>query len=82
LALGQMAFDGVLRSWRATGWELPRMRFKHGAWHNLANELPVLAASYHPSRQNTNTGVLTDAMLDQVLMRIRDFLKGKSDIYE
>ena len=74
LALGQLAFDGVQRAWREQGHAVPRMRFKHGAWFEPGEGLPVLAASYHPSRQNTNTGRLTEAMLDQVFNRIRSYL--------
>jgi uracil-DNA glycosylase family 4 len=75
LALGQLAFEGVQRVWRGTGCDLPRIHFSHGAWHPVGEGFPVLAASYHPSRQNTNTGRLTDAMLDEVLGRIRNYLK-------
>jgi uracil-DNA glycosylase family 4 len=74
LALGQLAFDGVQRTWREEGLTLPRVKFTHGAWHEPGDGLPILAASYHPSRQNTNTGRLTEAMLDEVLGRIRGFL--------
>lgn len=36
--------------------------------------LPALVASYHPSRQNTQTGRLTDAMLDEVFEQVRGLL--------
>ncbi len=71
LALGGMAFDGYLRALREMGMDPPRVRFAHGAWYPLGEGLPILAASYHPSRQNTQTGRLTDAMLDRVFLRIR-----------
>lgn len=58
LALGQVAFAGCLRALEALGVEIPspRPRFAHGARYRLGPYW--LVASYHPSRQNTQTGRL------------------------
>ncbi len=66
LALGVVAHNQVLR---AFGCRLAAYPFKHGALHALPNGL-TLADSYHCSRYNTNTGVLTEAMFDEVVGRI------------
>ena len=76
LALGKMGFDGYLRMLRERGYDLPRLKFVHGAWHELPDPLPVLAACYHPSRQNTQTGRLTQEMIDAVFLEIRDYIDG------
>jgi uracil-DNA glycosylase len=46
--------------------------FGHNVRTPLGPGLPVLIASYHPSRQNTQTGRLTAAMFDQVWSAVRD----------
>lgn len=71
LALGRMAFKGYLRLLREMGHDLPRPKFEHGLHLELGNDLPALDASYHPSRQNTQTGRLTQPMFDAVFNRIR-----------
>ncbi len=75
LALGQIAFDGYLRALRGQGLEIPRLKFAHGLWHDFAPPAPSLVACYHPSRQNTQTGRLTDEMMDAVFSRIRSELE-------
>lgn len=74
LALGAIGFEGYLRALRDAGHDPPRLTFRHGGVYPLGAGLPTLMATYHPSRQNTNTGRLTTAMLDEVLGKVREIL--------
>lgn len=79
LALGRIAFDGyldLLKAWGRCPRDRPRPKFGHGVVCEFDAPLPVLVASYHPSQQNTQTGRLTPAMLDQVLRQARQWLDG------
>jgi uracil-DNA glycosylase family 4 len=72
VALGRIAFDAALARFERTGLLLrPKPAFAHGAVHAL-HRAPLLIASYHPSRQNTNTGKLTPAMLAAVFTLARE----------
>jgi uracil-DNA glycosylase len=72
VALGRIAFDACLRLLAERGIATaPRPSFAHGGVTDFGPGRPILIASYHPSRQNTNTGRLTQAMLDDVLMAAR-----------
>ncbi len=65
LVLGKIAFDGFLKTMAERGHPIPRPRpvFRHAATYTpFGSAGPVLVCSYHPSRQNTNTGKLTRAM--------------------
>lgn len=74
LALGRIAFEGYLALLRERGADVPRLPFRHGACYEFELPLPTLAVSYHPSRQNTQTGRLSEAMLDEVFGQIRELL--------
>lgn len=63
LALGKIAFDTALKLLPA---HQPKPVFGHGAVYRLDGV--VLIASYHPSRQNTQTGRLTRQMWRQVFV--------------
>jgi uracil-DNA glycosylase family 4 len=72
LALGRVGFEAFLHARRDLGRvEIrPKPRFAHGA----AVPLPEggwLLCSYHPSQQNTSTGVLTRAMWQAVFDEAR-----------
>lgn len=66
VALGAYGWDAALRALAANGHQLARKpRFGHGAMVEVGPYR--LIGTYHPSQQNTFTGVLTPAMLDEVL---------------
>jgi uracil-DNA glycosylase len=67
LALGRIAFDAFLQARRGLGSAAlkPKPAFGHGVFHPLP-EGGFLLSSYHPSQQNTSTGVLTQEMWREV----------------
>ena len=71
VALGQIAFANYLKM---AGPPKPWPTFAHNIVHQLGAGWPKLVASYHPSRQNTNTGKLTEPMFDAVFARARSLL--------
>jgi uracil-DNA glycosylase family 4 len=74
LALGQVAFKAYLDRFRRQGITIPRLKFKHGREYSMPSTLPILIASYHPSKQNTQTGRLTSRMMNAVLREVRSNL--------
>ena len=70
LVLGGFAWQAVLASLAASGVELPRPRPRFGHGTEVRIGSLTLVGSYHPSQQNTFTGRLTPAMLDQVLRQV------------
>jgi uracil-DNA glycosylase family 4 len=72
LALGRIGHEAWLK---ASGWwtrlaPAERPRFAHAAEHTF-DDGSTLLASFHPSRQNTQTGRLTRAMWQRVFTRAR-----------
>jgi len=71
--LGRIAHDSTLKT---LGARLAAFPFAHGARHDLGAGLPAVFDSYHCSRYNTNTGVLTPQMFREALARARDSLEN------
>ena len=79
VALGRIAHDSVVRTF---GLALKAAPFGHGRRHDLAKPGGgaglALFDSYHCSRYNTNTGVLTEAMFHTVFADVRAYLDAPS----
>ena len=69
LSLGAIAHQSTVR---ALGGRVTAHPFRHGAQNPIGHV--TLFSSYHCSRYNTNTGVLTEAMFVSVFRKIADFL--------
>ena len=67
LALGQISHDSVSS---LLALKKKDNKFAHGARHETASV--TLIASYHCSRYNTNTGVLTQAMFDAAMATAKE----------
>ena len=68
VVLGRIAYEQYLRALREMGITVPspKPKFEHGSRYSIGPPGAELIASYHPSRQNTNTGVLTRSMWEDV----------------
>jgi uracil-DNA glycosylase len=82
LGLGAIGTRAAAEALRRAGYRFERPpKFAHGM-EAVAKGPPdghdvILIASYHPSRQNTNTGVLTETMFDAIFTRIRVLINGR-----
>ncbi|HMF24904.1 MAG TPA: uracil-DNA glycosylase [Pseudolabrys sp.] len=69
VALGRIAHESTVR---ALGAKLSDAAFSHGNQHRLG--AVTLFCSYHCSRYNTNTGVLTPEMFRDIFAKVRAYL--------
>lgn len=71
LSLGILSHNAVLK---VLGYKQSEFKFGHGKIHHLQRHNIILADSYHTSRYNINTGVLTYEMFDAVIDNIKTLL--------
>ena len=72
MCLGKISHDSTLR---ALGARVAAHPFAHGSLYAI--EGLRVHSSYHCSRYNTNTGVLTEEMFDAVVARIRERIRAQ-----
>jgi len=79
VALGAIAFAAVVKLLRERAFAFEPPAFAHGAELRAMKGRRALAvvASYHPSRQNTNTGKLTAPMFDAIFSRANELLSNE-----
>ena len=84
VALGKIALDNIYARLRERGYaSSARVLFRHGGeWRLSASGPPdlILMSSYHPSRQNTTPGRLTQGMLDRIFARARALLSVRPKV--
>ena len=74
LSLGAVSHNAVLKALHI---KQSAFHFVHGAKHLLPNG-QILIDSYHTSRYNINTGVLTTPMFEQVIKMVQGTLNEKN----
>lgn len=77
VVLGAFALDGILRTLAAQYLRpAKKPKFGHGAEIELGRY--TILCSYHPSQQNTFTGVLTEKMFDDIFARAKKLLNRRA----
>lgn len=76
IGLGALGFNAILKLLETHDVSLPKPRpkFGHNALYRIENYSVI--GTYHPSRQNTNTGRLTAPMFDAVFQNARRALQS------
>ena len=71
LTLGSVAHNAVLG---VLGYKKASFKFGHGNLHKLEKHNIVMLNSYHTSRYNINTGVLTFEMFENIVQNLRKII--------
>ena len=69
LTLGSVAHNALLG---VLGYKKAAFKFAHGALHHLDKHNLLMLNSYHTSRYNINTGVLTYEMFRDIVKKLRE----------
>ena len=69
LTLGSVAHNALLG---VLGYRKSAFKFAHGAQHLLERHNLIMLNSYHTSRYNINTGVLTFEMFEEIVKKLKE----------
>jgi uracil-DNA glycosylase family 4 len=75
VALGRIAYEGIVKTLKARGLDFPRNTFGHGKLIQPDGADFWVLQSYHPSRQNTQTGRLTESMFSDIWVESRRMIR-------
>ncbi len=74
VALGAIAQTHILKIFSDLIQQKQQFPFSHGRVDKFPGDMPYLISSYHPSRQNTQTGKLTIEMFDQIWFQVNQLI--------
>ena len=74
VALGRVAFDGFRKLMADSDQPMPENSFHHGNFLTSCYRNLWLLQSYHPSRQNTQTGRLSETMFASIWARAKELI--------
>jgi uracil-DNA glycosylase family 4 len=75
VTLGRIAYDGIIKILNGRGSKFPCNTFGHGKFIQPDGEDIWVLQSYHPSRQNTQTGRLTESMFSDIWAQTRRLIR-------
>ena len=76
VSLGALAHNQLLKIYSEITNTNLKFPFAHGKIEKIAENLPFIISSYHPSRQNTQTGKLTKEMFDNVWNSVNQIINS------
>ena len=76
VSLGALAHYQLLKIYSEMTKSNLKIPFIHGRVEKIGVDLPFIVSSYHPSRQNTQTGKLTKEMFDEVWISVNSIINS------
>lgn len=79
VSLGALAHYQLLKIYSENMKSNLKIPFIHGRVEKMGENLPFIVSSYHPSRQNTQTGKLTKKMFEEVWISVNSIINSSHE---